>query len=93
MDLALNNLQRLICIKPNQPTSLSGKGRSNLGQDDTKSYFPLFVDNNYLIFSMNLGTRLLRQEKIDSRKVHHSLLEKPLSILTGRKFPETFYES
>ena len=34
-----------------------------------KSYLPLLVENYYWALSTNLRTRLLRQEKIASRKV------------------------
>ena len=34
-----------------------------------KIYLPLFIENYYWALSKNSGTRLLRQEKIASRKV------------------------
>ncbi len=47
----------------------SWKGRSNETIWHQKNYLPLFVENYYWALSMNSETRLLRQEKIASRKV------------------------
>ena len=48
---------------------LSIKGRRNFRQYDTKKLPPMFVENYYRVLITNAGARLLRQEKIASRKV------------------------
>ena len=45
------------------------KGEVILDNMEPRSYLQQFVKNYYWAISMNLGTRLLRQEKIASRKV------------------------
>ena len=69
MDLALNNLQRLICHKTNQPNKQTNKENTNTPQKKKKipahQFFPNFRDILKVILPKERWLFELRLKKID----------------------------